>query len=240
CNVFVTLSSGTRVQVKVEFEKPAPLTGPMEEMGAFRVFKQPDKSGFCGWTVPLADQNLVTITAKYLENRGQADLCGMARAETGHVVDELSKGAIPQRAAPPDAESLAIKYACPLLDSSTVKHVLGADADSPETGFGDWECLWKNRTSGLSVLLAFDRNNRPLTDADGRREEFSNREVRIRQEGDDKCRARVAYRRILDGNGNQAYELLKILVEGSQTPDQLCRPATELAAAAAAKLPPSR
>ncbi|MGH3695082.1 MAG: hypothetical protein ACRDRX_14025 [Pseudonocardiaceae bacterium] len=244
CDVVLTRSGGTRVQIKVEFEKPAPPKGTMEELGAFRVFKQPDKSGFCGWTVPLADQNLVTITAKLLTDRGPAYLCGMAKAETRHVVAVLTglgKGAIPRRAAPPEPESLAWRNACALLDSTTVTRVLDAGASSPESGFGDWECRWHSSTSGLSVLLAFDRN-KPLTEAeDGHREVLSDHEVYIGKERDqNNCRARVVYRPFRDGNGKRPYELLKITVEGPQTPAQMCGSARELAAAAAAKLPQSR
>ena len=242
CDVVLTRSGGIRVQVKVEFEKPAPLKGTMEEVGAFRVFKQPEESGFCGWTVPLADHNLVTITAKLLTDRGPADLCGMAKAETRHVVNKLTalgRGAIPRRAAPPEPESLAWKDACALLDSDTVTRVLGAS--NPESGFGDWECRWKSPTSGLSVLLAFDRN-KPLTEPeDGRREVLGDHEVYIGKErNQNNCRARVVYRPFLDGNGKRAYELLKIVVEGPQTPVEMCGPARELATVAAAKLPQSR
>ncbi|MGH3765966.1 MAG: serine/threonine-protein kinase [Pseudonocardiaceae bacterium] len=246
CDYVVTGDGGTRTQVKVEFEKPAPLNGPMEKIGAFRVVKQPEKSGSCGWAVPLADQNLVLITTKQLPNHGPVanhpppDLCPMAKAATDHVVDELGKGAIPRRIAPPDPKSLASMHACALLDSSTITRVLGPDASGPEAGIADWKCRWTSRNSGLTVRLAFDRNG-PLTADDGRQDTFSGHDGRIGPEaGENNCRARVVYRSVHDGNEDPALELLKILVEGSQSPDQMCGPAEELAAAAAATLPPSQ
>ncbi len=241
CDVIVTLSGGTRVQVKVELDKPASPEGTMEKVGALRVFRQPENNGYCDRTVLLADQNRVTITAKLLPGRepGSADLCAIADAATGHVVTVLGRGAIPRRAAPADAASLARMDACPLLDSNALTRVLGADVSAPEAGFGDWECRWDSNTSKLSVLLAFDRNI-PLDATDGRHLRLGGHDVYITPEADEPdCLAQVVHRRdFFDANGKPADELLKIVVRGPQTPDQLCGPATELAAAAAAKLPP--
>ncbi|MGH3856809.1 MAG: serine/threonine-protein kinase [Pseudonocardiaceae bacterium] len=244
CDDVVTLRGGIRVQVRLEFEKPAPPQGTLKKVGAFSVFGQPEDGGFCGRTVPLADHNLVMVTAKLLTNHAPADLCAMADAAAGHVVAVLAglgKGVIPRRAAPLDAASLARIDACALLDSSTITRVLGAGASSPETGFGNWECRWNSGTSGLSVLLAFDRNKSLTESKDGHREELSGHEAYIEQESaEHDCRARVVYRPIVDENGRQAYELLNIVVAGPRTPVQLCGPANDLAAAAAVKLPPSR
>ncbi|MEO7193842.1 MAG: serine/threonine-protein kinase [Pseudonocardiaceae bacterium] len=244
CDDILTLSGGSRVLVKVEFDKPEPPQGTMKKVGAFSVFRQPEKGGSCDRTVPLADHNLVTVTTELRTNRGPVDLCAIAEAVTGHVVAVLTglgKGAIPRRAAPPDAASLARMDACALLDASTITRVLGAGASGPKAGFGNWECRWNSGTSGLSVLLAFDRN-RPLTERKaGHRQEVSGYAAYIVPESDEQdCIAQVVYRLIVDGNGKRAYELLKILVKGPQTPLQLCGPAEDLAATAAAKLPPSR
>lgn len=244
CDVIVTSSGGARVQVKVELEKPATPGGTMGTRGGFAVFRRPEDNGYCDRTVLLADQHQVTITAKLLSDNdpgdnGPADLCAMADAATDHVVAVLGKGVMPRRVAPPDAASLARMDACPLLDPGTVTRVLGADVSGPEAGFGDWECRWDSSTSGLSVLLAFDRNI-PLTSADGNRVELGGRDVYLKPETDEPaCRARVVYRSGVDEDGDRTDELLKVLVEGPRTADQLCGPATELAAAAVAKLPPS-
>ncbi|MGH3755900.1 MAG: hypothetical protein ACRDRP_25115, partial [Pseudonocardiaceae bacterium] len=239
CDVIVTLGGGSRVLVTVELDKPGPPEGTSEKVGALRVFREPRNGNRCNRTVVLADQNRVSITAELRPGREprSADLCAMADAATGHVVAVLGRGAIPRRAAPADAASLARMDACPLLDSTAVTRVLGADASAAEAGFGDWECRWSSDTSKLSVLLAFDRND-PLNSSDGRHLKFGGHDVYIAPEADEAdCLAQVVYRSGFDANGEPADELLKIVVRGPQTPDQLCGPATELAAAAAAKLP---
>jgi hypothetical protein len=70
CDVIVTLSGGTRVQVMVQLDKPASPKGTKEERGALRVFRQPQNGDRCVRTVVFADQNCVMITTKLLPGRG--------------------------------------------------------------------------------------------------------------------------------------------------------------------------
>jgi eukaryotic-like serine/threonine-protein kinase len=240
CDVIVTLSGGASVQVKVELEKPGSPQGAMEKRGALRIFREPQSDDECNQTVQLADRNRVTITAKLRPGLkpGSADLCAVAGAATDYVNTKLDRGAIPRRSTPFDTASLARMDACTLLDSPTLTRVLGTDVSGPQAGFGNWACSWNSNTSKLSVRLAFDRNV-PLTAADGRRMDLGGHTVYLSSEADEPdCLAQVVQRRDFDENGKQADEHLRIIVRGPQTPDQLCRPATELAAVAAATLPP--
>ncbi len=237
CDVIVTLNGGTRVDVKVLLDKPASPEAKIEKKRPLPVGRPPRNGDRCVRTVVLDDQSSVTITATLDREPDSADLCAMADAATDHALAVLNRGAIPRRPEP-DAASLARVDACALLDSNALIRVLGAGVSSPEVEFGNWECRWNSSISKLSVRLAFDRDE-SFTLADGRRMEFSGRDVYITPEADEPdCLARVVHRGDFDGNGKQVNEHLRIIVRGPQTPDQLCGPATELAEAAAAKLPP--
>jgi eukaryotic-like serine/threonine-protein kinase len=237
CDVIVTLSGGARVQVKVELDKPSAPQGTMEQRGALRLFRQPQNGDHCIRTVVLADQNHVTITAKMDRGPDPADLCVMADAATDHAVAMLTTGTIPRLPTPANVTSLARMDACTLLDSSALTPVLGAGASSPEAGFGNWECHWNSSTGESSVDLYFDRNI-PLTSKHGRLIKLGDRDTYIKPEDNEpECDVRVVHRTDLDANGEPVVELIKLDVRGLQPADQMCGPATELAAAAAAKLP---
>jgi eukaryotic-like serine/threonine-protein kinase len=243
CDVIMALSGGTRVQIKVQLDKPTSPEKTMEKKGPLHVIRHPDNGELCVRTLVLADQNRVSITAKLLPERepGPADLCALADAAADYAVTVLSKGAIPRRAAPADTASLVRMDACALMDPHALTRALGADVSSPEAGFGDWECRWNSNTSKLSVRLNFDRNETLTSPDDGRLMTLNGRNTFVRPQPEEPdCVAQVVNRKDFDGNGNPVDELVTIAVTGPQTPDQLCGPAAELAAAAAAKLPPPR
>ncbi|MGH3719217.1 MAG: serine/threonine-protein kinase [Pseudonocardiaceae bacterium] len=240
CDVVVKTSGGSEVDVKVDLDKLASPDGKIETMRPLHVFPQPRNGDHCDRIVPLADQNRVSITATHDHGPDSADLCAMATVATESAVAVLGKGPIPRRSVPPDAASLAWVNACTLLDTTALSGILGAGASPAEAGFADWECRWHSTTSELSVHLRFDRND-PLSSADGRATTLSDHDAYITEEADEPdCLAQVVNRKDFDANGDQVDEVLQIAVSGPRPVAQLCEPARALAAAAAAKLPPSR
>ncbi len=239
CDVVVKTSGGSEVVVKVDLDKLASPDGKIETMKPLQVFPQPRNGDHCDRIVPLADQNRVSITATHINGPDSADLCAMATVATDSAVTVLGRGAIPRRSVPPDAASLAWVNACTLLDTNALSSILGRVSPA-ETGFADWECRWHSNTSELSVHLQFDRNA-PLSSADGRPTTLSDHDAYITEEADEPdCLAQVVNRKDFDANGDQVDEVLQIAVSGPRPVAQLCEPARALAAAAAAKLPPSR
>jgi hypothetical protein len=236
CDVIVTSRDGTKVDVKAQFEKPPePETKPLMK-GPPRVLPQPRTDDRCIRTLVLADNYQVTIWAR-VNPPSSADLCAIVDVATSSALAVLNKGTVPRRAVPADPASLFRMDACARLDTSTLTRALGAIPRSPEANFANWECRWNS--SRLSALLTFNRDE-PLTAPDnGRLTNFSGHNVFIKPDPDDgDCKGQVVNRDDIDGNGSQVNEVVTISVTGSQTPDQLCGPATELAKAAAARLPP--
>ncbi|MGH3692934.1 MAG: serine/threonine-protein kinase [Pseudonocardiaceae bacterium] len=238
CDVIVKSDTGTEVIVKVDLDKPAAPVGENDKMGPLRVFPQPRNGNHCDRVVLLSDQNRVSITSTVQPGPDTAELCAMSDAATDHVLTVLRDGSVPRRPAPFDPVSLARVDACDLLDSGSVAGVLGAGAGGPKAGFGDWECRWNSSVNGLDVHLYFDRNV-PLDASDGVPATLSDHEsyITARADGPD-CAARVVNRKDFDANGDPVDELLVIAVSGPRPVDQLCGPARELAAVAAATLPP--
>jgi hypothetical protein len=233
CDVLVTLPSGAEADIAVEFEQ-LPRSG-WEKGRGLRVIRHPESDGQCEHLVPLADANGVSVTAKLIPGSPPAELCGMAEAASAHVVAVLKRGTVPRRASRPDGASLATRNACTMLDAGSLVRVLGAGARSAKSGFGDWECRWSSAADGLSVRLVFDRNT--LLDAnDGRLVKAGDRDAYIAVTGAD-CYARLVNRSDVNSQGAPVEELVKIDVSGPRPPDQLCGPAQELGAAAAAALP---
>jgi hypothetical protein len=105
-------------------------------------------------------------------------------------------------------------------------------------GFGNWECDWDSTTSDASVQLRFDRNQ-PLTAADGQPTKYGNRSAFVEREGEGPgtCVVKVVHRTYADPNDQAAVELVQLVVSGPGTTTELCRLTTQLARAAAGRLP---
>ncbi|MGH3821572.1 MAG: hypothetical protein ACRDRA_01815, partial [Pseudonocardiaceae bacterium] len=242
CDVIVQSGSGSRVDVKVQLEPPAGET--VDEPGPVQVIRHPENRDGCLRTVLHNGRsqvtNRVTIVARMVSGPTSADLCAMAEAVTTHAVTVLSRGAIPPRGTAFHTASLARVNACTLLDPGALSQVLGAGLRSPEIGFGDWKCRWRSTTSELLVEVSFERD-KLTTLPGGRATKIGERDAHVVPRPDEpQCDVLVVHRGDFDDTGKPVNEILLIKVSGPQPSDQLCGPAQELAAAAAAKLPALR
>ncbi|GAA1639508.1 hypothetical protein GCM10009744_31270 [Kribbella alba] len=240
----VVVQSGQReVDVRAELEaQPTPdlpPPGPVEKHtgNVTAVARQKQEDDACERVLVLSDHNRIRVAARYTEGSG-GDLCTMAETATKKAVSVLSAGPIPRRTEPLDAASLARVDACSLLDAKALSIVPGLDVSNPEVGFGNWECDWDSTTSNASVQLRFDRNQ-PLTAADGQPTKYGNRSAFVEREGEGPgtCVVKVVHRTYADPDDQAAVELVQLMVSGPGTTTELCRLTTELARAAAGRLP---
>ncbi|MDX6249302.1 MAG: eukaryotic-like serine/threonine-protein kinase [Kribbellaceae bacterium] len=240
----VVVQSGQReVDVRAELEAqptpdlPPPGTVEKHAGNVTAVARQRQEDDACERVLVLSDHNRIRVAARYTEGSG-GDLCAMAETATKKAVSVLSAGPIPRRTEPLDAASLARVDACSLLDAKALSIVPGLDISHPDVGFGNWECDWDSTTSDASVQLRFDRNQ-PLTAADGQPTKYGNRSAFVEPEGEGPgtCVVKVVHRTYADPNDQTAVELVQLVVSGPGTTTELCRLTTQLARAAAGRLP---
>ncbi|MEK8172056.1 hypothetical protein NKH77_30485 [Streptomyces sp. M19] len=108
----------------------------------------------------------------------------------------------------------------------------------PEAGIADWACDWNSDTEKTGVELHFDRTD-DLDPDEGERATVAGHDALVapREEGDDTCVVRTAYREYDSPSGGRHLELFKLRFVGSGSADELCATARSLAAAAVRKLP---
>jgi hypothetical protein len=240
----IVVQAGQReVDVRAELDAqpspdlPPPGTVEKHSGNLAAVVRQKQQEDECDRVLVLSDHNRIRVAARYTNGTG-SDLCAMAETATQKAVSVLAAGPIPRRTEPIAAASLARVDACSLLDAKALAVVPGLDIAHPDVGFGNWECDWNSTSSDASVALRFDRNQ-PLTAADGQPTKYGNRAAFVEREGDGPgtCVTRVVHRTYADPNGDPAVELVHLVVSGSGTAAELCRLTTQLARAAAGRLP---
>ncbi|HEY0475674.1 MAG TPA: serine/threonine-protein kinase [Kribbella sp.] len=240
----VVVQAGPRqVDVRTELDAqpspdlPPPGTVEKHTGNLTAVVRQKQQDDQCDRVLLLSDHNRIRVAARYTEGTG-GDLCAMAEAATNKAVSVLAAGPIPRRTEPISAVSLARVDACSLLDAKALALVPALDVSHPDVGFGNWECDWDSTSTNASVALRFDRDQ-PLTAADGQPTKYGNHAAVIESDGDGPgtCVARVVHRTYADPNGDPAVELVQLVVSGPGTTTELCRQTTQLARAAAGRLP---
>jgi len=242
CDVIVEADGvpGVDVEVALKDAEDAPSVAAVdiEQVGQLRILPELAEDDTCSRYVLLPDSYLVSITAKQPDDSA-VDLCAITEVATGSAVTVLRRGEIPRRPAPFDAESLARVDACALLADDALAAVPGLDTAEVDPGFAGWGCRWRSSTDPISVRLRFDRDQ-PLTPDDGRPTQIDGRYAVVEPEGDgdETCLVQVVHRPYADTDANPAVELMLVVVSGPAPPEQLCAPATDLAEAAAARLPP--
>ncbi|MDT0342131.1 serine/threonine-protein kinase [Streptomyces litchfieldiae] len=241
CDVVVT-TDGSEVDVKVDLSNP-PLpetrTGVTRD-GTVGVVREAEEDGECTRILLLPDDNWITVSAQHWDD-GSPDLCAMADAATDHAVGVLNDpGTIPRRPAPFPAGSLARYNACALPGAEALAAALpGVDAGAPETGFGDWSCMWHSTTDDGWADLRFDRAE-PVTPEAGDPTQLAGHRAAVlpEAEGEGTCRMKLEYRTYTDADGQHAVESLLLVVGGADDAAGACASATALMEAAVRALPP--
>ncbi len=150
---------------------------------------------------------------------GAGRLCEIVEYATRHAVAVLRDRGVPRRGVPLGRASLARLDACALAPADALALI---------------------PTSDLSILLRFDRGQQ-LTAEDGQPRRFGDYQGYVQPEGDGEhtCVVRTVFRSYQDPDeaGDQAVELLMLVVEGKDGTDRLCGFATGLAEDTGAALP---
>lgn len=240
CQLSLSPPSGGVVLVLVAFGPPltvgSPLTDPVEIRGGRAVSGQLRTAFSCQRTILLPDRTQVVVSAIA---RGGADVdgCQVADVGTDVALERLHAVGITERTAPaPD--SLARVDACSLLDASDVAAagIAGATAVAGHANLGCW---WKGSTRTIQVDMA---RARPLSSVDGEQLVVSGRPVWVLAGGYNLnpavCITQIPHRTFTSTDGTERVEVATVVFTGDGSPDELCRTATDLAAATIPRLPP--
>ncbi|MGH3239427.1 MAG: hypothetical protein ACRDNL_03550, partial [Spirillospora sp.] len=247
CDVLVSADGSDDVDVLIGMGRGSgpETSGPARTMGRVRVFSESPEEGECGrlLVLPAPDGGTTISIIARLEGEHQAGaktppLCPIADTAVASAVTVLNRGPIPRRSPPFPARSLAHKDACTMLSNEALDTVPGIDAKDPEVDYGGWGCEWQSTTRTIHVSLRFDRGQ-PLSADDGSPTLLRGHRAFVEPdgEGDGTCLVRVVHRTYADQHGDDAIEMLFLVVEGKQETKQLCSMATHLAGAAATQLP---
>ncbi|WUH97821.1 protein kinase [Spirillospora sp. NBC_00431] len=247
CDVLVSAGESDGVDVRIGMATGSgPETGvPARTMGRVQVFAKAPEEDECSrmLVLPAPDaRTTISIDAR-LDGEPPAGgtpvpLCPIADTAVASAVAVLNRGPIPRRSPPFPAESLAHKDTCTMLGNEALDAVPGIDAKDPEINYGGWSCEWRSTTRKILVKLRFDRGQ-PLGADSGSPTRLGRHRAFVEPdgEGDGTCLVRVVHRTYADQNGDDAIEMLFLVVEGEPDTKRLCSMATHLAEAAATQLP---
>jgi len=123
--------------------------------------------------------------------------------------------------------------ACGLLDANVLSGAGVTPIGAPE--FGSWTCRWNS--SDLGVKVQFDQG----TPDSGNLVQLGSHTGVVEPggdgDGDNNCRVEIEYHSFSGDDGDQEFEMVHVVVYGSEPDTALCVPATKLAAVAADHLP---
>ncbi|UED84699.1 serine/threonine-protein kinase [Streptomyces profundus] len=249
CEVIVRPDEETRFDVSVTLRPGSPpesseLTRTIEAVG---VMDEPAQSDECALTLlpPHMESDGIVLGVRVnLEDGpvagGNATLCSVADAVANGVASVLNEGPVPRRATPFPDSSLVWADACALLDQDALSVVPGLDVDDPEAGVESWDCEWSGDTDRLETEVSFHRDQ-PKNAPEERRLRLSGYDAFVTPEGngEETCTVFVEYRRYGGQNAETYAEMVRLYVGGRRPMDELCAMASDLAASAAAELPPA-
>jgi hypothetical protein len=209
---------------------------PVQQVGTVGIQRLAAEDDSCSRILLLPGYQVV-IEAD-LTGDGKVDLCGMAEAITSSALVSLNAGRIARRTAP--AGQLAAKDACALLDNAAVTAALGPGPLNQVRSFGDWECQWSfTDRSGVAKVI-FDRTLAESFAVSGSTPlRVGGYDARVTPQGrsDTDCEVAIVFHSYVDGTKPRVDELALVDVEDSEKqPEQLCRPARQLATTVAQRL----
>jgi eukaryotic-like serine/threonine-protein kinase len=222
------------VSLQTELEATATARGDQERTGQLVIERYPAGSDSCDRRVTLPDRNSILLYALRFEPVA-VDLCAIAERAALAAVEVMGRTGIRTRTPVAAATQLGGVDACALLSPQSLSSVPGISPARPE--FGGWGCRWSTYTDPVTeVSLSYYRGY-PLDDSDGTPALFAGRPGRVLPVPGVSCRAQFVQREYI-GVGNPRIESVHLNVAGPGTDTELCRTATALADAAAARLPP--
>ncbi|GAA2564680.1 serine/threonine-protein kinase [Streptomyces fimbriatus] len=249
CDVLVHTDGENRIDVSFQLRDGSPpeASEPARTIGNIAVREEPPAEDECGLLLSHGERSeagdVVRIRVdggKGTVTGGTATLCTVAEAAARNAADVLNRGPLPRRAPTYPAESLAWADACRLLDAEALSAVPGISADAHEAGVANWSCSWFSDVDDLKAEIAFFRDQ-PKSARDGDPVRLGGHDAVVVPEGNDDgtCTVFVVHREYGGHDAETAAEMLRLHVGGRRPVADLCGMATDLAASAAAKLPPA-
>jgi tRNA A-37 threonylcarbamoyl transferase component Bud32 len=212
-------------------------SGYRAEEAGFTVVDYEPEQDTCSKMVLLGDGNAITFGADYYGDQPSgADMCAVLAAGRTGVLARLVEQGIGRRARLDESSPLAAVPACHLLASEDIAAVV-TNPTPARPRFADWGCDWLSFTGENRLAVAYDRAI-PLDDRQGAPADFAGHPGRVLAEAG-KCVAQFVQRGYT-ARGDDHIEVVVVIYEGQGADTELCRTATALATAAAARLPPPR
>ncbi|GHF24581.1 serine/threonine-protein kinase [Streptomyces fumanus] len=248
CDVLVQTDDRNRIDVSFQLRDGSPpeVSLPSRTIGEIAVREEPPAEDECGLLLSHGDRgetgDVVRIRVDVGEGTvagGAATLCTVADAAARSAADALNRGPLPRRRPGYPADSLAWADACALLGAKALSAAVpGISAGTPQVGVANWSCEWFSDVDDLEAGISFFRDQ-PKSARDGDPVRLGGRDAVVVPEGNDDrtCTVFVLYREYSGHDAETAAEMLRLYVGGLRPVAELCAMATDLAAAAAAKLP---
>jgi tRNA A-37 threonylcarbamoyl transferase component Bud32 len=212
-------------------------SGYRAEEAGFAVVDYEPEPDTCSKMVLLGDGNAITFTADdYRDRPSGADMCAILAAARTGVLTRLVEQGIGRRARLDESSPLAAVPACDLLASEDIAAVV-PNPTPARPRFADWGCDWVSFTGESRLAVAYYRAL-PLDDGDGAPADFAGHPGRVLGAAGN-CQAQFVQRGYT-AQGGDHIEVVVVIYEGQGADTELCRTATALATAAAARLPPPR
>jgi tRNA A-37 threonylcarbamoyl transferase component Bud32 len=239
CRADITRPDGGAVGLTVAFESRAETKqvagGSRSEESGYTVVRYPPGEDFCEQRIMLGDGNAVLVSAiRYEDPSGGLDLCAIADAARAGTLARLVSQGIGERTPLHATSPLAGIPACDLLTVEEIVAVL-PDPTPPQPHFGGWGCNWNSYLTGDRVVVTYYRGY-PLDETDGTPTDFAGHPGAVlAREGN--CWVQFVQRSYTAADSNRV-ETVWVTYWGSEPGDQLCQGATNVARAAASRLPP--
>jgi serine/threonine protein kinase len=237
CDVMV--NTGARESVDVEVQLVTRIAADVQGNPGKVIPETPSDSDECDRTMVLDEKYAIRITAQ-LANP-PSNLCTIADSAVDMVTDIVTsqQGQLRRRATPLPTDSLAQVDTCPLLDSKALAELPAIDPESAVTDFGKWACKWSSPVAPASQIhLRYDQHagKDPIP---GEQIQLGDHIAYVKLDSDSATGCTVTVRHeMANQEWRSALDLMVLTVKGDRPGGEYCTAATNLAAAAAAKLPP--
>jgi tRNA A-37 threonylcarbamoyl transferase component Bud32 len=238
CRADITRPDGGVTAFRAVLRSPAelvlPTGGTRQAIDGRDVYRFPAAAdGSCKRRIMMSAQNAVDIMVDPDIEPSAVDLCAIADTGARAAVAAMADGQIGTRERVDATTTLGGTSACGLLQNADLMIIPGIR--SPVPGFGDWDCSWTDgKETPTEVILTFYLGE-PLGERDGTPIDVAGHPGSVLPlEGG--CWLQFVQRNYTSGL-NRRIESVWLTVYGPNGSDP-CRIGTELATAAARKLPP--
>ncbi|WP_185845989.1 serine/threonine-protein kinase [Kibdelosporangium aridum] len=237
CDVLV--NTGARDTVDVEVQVVNRVAADVQGKPFEVIPEKPSDNDECDRTMVLDDKYAIRITAQM--PNPPANLCAIADTAVYMVKDIVTgqQGLLPRRATPLPLDSLAHVDACPLLDDKALAaEVPAIDPKSATADFGNWACKWYSPAAPAQVHLRYDQHaaKDPISGEPTQLRDHA-AFVRLGTDSGTSCTVTVRHEPKNQQQWRSSVDLMVLTVKGDRPGTEYCTAATNLAAAAAAKLP---